>query len=62
MANSMHIQLVNMHKKVDQTCATSRNRHSYIDKIEWLYNNVITLIKHLIKVNKQLEVQSTFNK
>ena len=38
-----------MHKKVDQTCATSRNRHSYIDKIEWLYNNVITLIKHLIK-------------
>lgn len=62
MANSMYIQLVNMHKKVDQTCATSRNRHSYIDKIEWLYNNVITLIKHLIKVNKQLEVQSTFNK
>ena len=49
VANSMHIQLVNMHKKVDQTCATSRNRHSYIDKIEWLYNNVITLIKHLIK-------------
>ena len=51
MANSMHIQLVNMHKKVDQTCATSRNRHSYIDKVEWLYNNVITLIKHLIKDN-----------
>ena len=49
VANSMHIQLVNMHKKVDQTCATSRNRHSYIDKIEWLHNNVITLIKHLIK-------------
>ena len=49
VANSMYIQLVNMHKKVDQTCATSRNRHSYIDKIEWLYNNVITLIKHLIK-------------
>ena len=45
----MHIQLVNMHKKVDQTCATSRNSHSYIDKIEWLYNNVITLTKHLIK-------------
>ncbi len=49
VANSMYIQLVNMHKKVHQTCATSRNRHSYIDKIEWLYNNVITLIKHLIK-------------
>ena len=25
-------------------------------------NNVITLIKHLIKANKQLEIQSTFNK
>ena len=49
MANSMYIQLVNMHKKVDQTCAISRNRHSYIDKIEWLYNNVTTLIKYLIK-------------
>ena len=53
VANSMYIQLVNMHKKVDQTCATSRNRHSYIDKIEWLYNNVITLIKHLIKDKKK---------
>ena len=50
LAGFIDIQLVNMHKKVDQTCATSRNRHSYIDKIEWLYNNVITLIKHLIKV------------
>ena len=29
VANSMYIQLVNMHKKVDQTCATSRNTVSY---------------------------------
>lgn len=49
VANSIYIQLVNMHKKVDQTCATSRNKHSYIDKIESMYNNVITLIKYLIK-------------
>lgn len=41
--------MVNMHKKDDKTCATSRNMHSYIDKMESLYNNLITLIKHLIK-------------
>ena len=34
----------------------------HIDKLCLHCNNVITLIKHLIKVNKQLEVQSTFNK
>ena len=34
----------------------------FIDKFSDLNNNVITLIKHLIKVNKQLEIQSTFNK
>ena len=34
----------------------------HIDKSCLQGNNVITLIKHLIKVNKQLEVQSTFNK
>ena len=34
----------------------------FIDKFSDLNNNVITLIKYLIKVNKQLEIQSTFNK
>ena len=34
----------------------------FIDKFRDLNNNVITLIKYLIKDNKKLEVQSTFNK
>ena len=34
----------------------------FIDKFSDLNNNVITLIKHLIKDNKKPEAQSTFNK